>query len=84
MGGWSHDIGSRENRGLSELFYSGMKRNLDLDWLPTGKFSINDLVLNFGATVYNVLQIIGQEGHSKDGAPIRHAGKKRGILTTIQ
>ncbi|MEJ5366125.1 MAG: hypothetical protein WHS86_13565 [Desulfosoma sp.] len=73
-----------ENRGLSEPFHSEIKTDLDLERLPSGKFSINALVLTLGAMVDNVLRIIGEEGLLGDDAPVRHPAKRRRIGTVIQ
>jgi hypothetical protein len=49
------------DHGTSEQFHSELKTDLDLERLPSGCFSTNELVLHLGMLVYNMLRIIGQQ-----------------------
>lgn len=73
-----------QNHGLSEQFHSEFKSDLDLERLPSGKFSTNALVMALGAFAYNILRYIGQLGLLGEQSPIRHPAKRRRLKTVIQ
>jgi hypothetical protein len=73
-----------EGRGKSEQFHSEIKTDLDLERLPSGKFSTNSLVLSLGGFVYNLLRVIGQFGLLGPKSPVRHRAKRRRIKTVLQ
>jgi len=72
--------------GTSEQFHSELKTDLDLERLPSGKFTTNNLVLHFGIFAYNILRIIGQmtANLNSDIVPLRKKCQRRRIRTVIQ
>lgn len=46
--------------GECEQYHSEVKTDMDLERLPSGKFSTNALVLELGMIAYNILRMIGQ------------------------
>lgn len=68
----------------SEQFHSEFKTDLDIERLPSGKFSTNDLVMACAVLAYNILRWIGLVGLLRDDAPIRHQAKQRRLRTVIQ
>ena len=68
----------------SEQFHSEFKTDLDLERLPSGKFSTNALVMTLGAFAYNILRFIGQAGLIAPFGPVRHSAKRRRLRTVIQ
>lgn len=71
-------------RGLSEQFHSEFKTDLDVERLPSGKFSTNALVLGCSMLAYNLLRWIGQHGLLSSGSPRRQQVKRRRLKTVIQ
>lgn len=67
-----------------EQFHSEFKSDLDLERLPSGKFSTNDAVLSLGMLAYNVLRLIGQRALLGPDAPLRHPARRRRLKTVIQ
>lgn len=70
--------------GTSEQFHSELKTDMDLERLPSGKFSANSLVLFLGLMAYNILRAIGQETLGIGLAPIRKKVSRRRIKSVIQ
>jgi len=50
------------DHGTSEQFHSEFKTDMDMERLPSGKFSTNSLVMVLGMLAFNLLRIIGQQG----------------------
>lgn len=73
-----------ENHGLSEQFHSEFKSDLDLERLPSGKFTTNALIMALGSFAYNILRLVGQLGLTGDYSPVRHPAKRRRLKTVIQ
>jgi len=48
------------DHGTSEQFHSELKTDMDIERLPSSRFTTNSLVLTLGMLSYNVLRIIGQ------------------------
>ena len=46
--------------GECEQFHSEVKTDIDLERLPSGKFTTNALILELGIIAYNILRMIGQ------------------------
>ena len=46
--------------GECEQFHSEVKTDIDLERLPSGKFTTNALILELGMIAYNILRMIGQ------------------------
>lgn len=61
--GWSDDniIASYHAHGECEQYHSEIKTDMDVERLPSGKFSTNELVLELTIIAYNLLRMIGQE-----------------------
>lgn len=53
-------IAPHADHATHEQFHAEIKTDLDLDRLPSGKFTTNDLVLTLGAMTYNILGMTGQ------------------------
>lgn len=48
------------NHATSEQFHSGLKTDMGIEKLPSGKFKTNALFLSLGTLAYNCLRILGQ------------------------
>ncbi|WP_243293181.1 IS1380 family transposase [Bacillus sp. FJAT-47783] len=70
--------------GTCEQFHSELKTDLDLERLPSGKFSTNDLILHLGCFTYNLLRLIGQESLKSHDAPVKKKVFRRRVKTVIQ
>jgi len=92
MEGWWSSLSSKcqeiidlyADHGTSEQFHSEFKTDLDIERLPSGKFSTNALVLACSVLTYNILRWIGQQGLTGPDAPLRHKAKRRRIRTVMQ
>jgi hypothetical protein len=73
-----------EDHGTSEQFHSEFKSDMDMERLPSGKFTTNALILTLGGLTYNILRSIGQTGLLGEKGPVRHAAKRRRIKTVMQ
>ncbi|MGV8075068.1 MAG: IS1380 family transposase [Syntrophobacteraceae bacterium] len=73
-----------EDHGTSEQFHSEIKTDMDIERLPSGKFSTNALILTLGGLAYNILRSIGQMGLVDGMSPVRHPAKRRRIKTVMQ
>jgi hypothetical protein len=71
-----------EDHGTSEQYHSEMKSELDLERLPSGKFSTNTLVFQMGCLAYNVLRVLGISG--KAVFRYRHPTQRKRLRTVIQ
>lgn len=72
------------DHGTSEQFHSEFKTDLDIERLPSGKFSTNALVLACATVAFNILRWIGQNGLRGPHGPVRHPVKRRRLRTVIQ
>lgn len=72
------------DHGTSEQFHSELKRDLDIERLPSGKFDTNALVLACATVAFNILRWIGQNGLRGPRSPVRHPAKRRRLRTVIQ
>lgn len=70
--------------GTMEQFHSELKTDMDLERLPSGKFTTNDLVLHFAVLAYNLLRIVGQESLKREDAPLKNHVQRKRIRTVIQ
>ena len=68
--------------GECEQFHSEIKTDMDLERLPSGKFTTNALVLELGLIAYNILRMIGQ-GTIGGRAPRQKRDVKRRRLHTV-
>ena len=55
--------------GTGEQFHSEFKGDLDLERLPSGKFTTNALMLSLGLVAYNVLRWCGQTAIAENQSP---------------
>lgn len=62
---------------------SGLKTDMDLERLPSGKFETNELVLELAILSYNILRMIGQESLRKRYPHLKRAAKRRRHRTVI-
>lgn len=67
----------------SEQFHSEIKTDMDIERLPSGKFSTNEIVLELGGMVYNILRLIGQMNCKLETSKKRKIERKR-IKTVIK
>ncbi|WP_050782991.1 IS1380 family transposase [Desulfatibacillum aliphaticivorans] len=73
-----------EGHATSEQFHSEIKTDLDMERLPSGKFSVNALALTCAGMAYNILRLVGQWGLLGDKSPVKNKAKRRRIRTVIQ
>ena len=59
------------------------KTDMDIERLPSGKFSTNEIVLGLGGMVYNILRLIGQINCKLETSKKRVIERKR-IKTVIK
>jgi hypothetical protein len=72
------------DHATSEQFHSEIKTDMDMERLPSGKFSTNALILGLTCLAYNILRFIGQLGLTGEKSPVRHPAKRRRIRTVMQ
>jgi hypothetical protein len=77
--------------GTSEQYHSEFKSDMDLERLPSGKFTTNALVMALGLVAYNVLRLCGQTALAEDRRlpaerkmPIRKPVSRRRLRSVIQ
>lgn len=75
-------IASYHAHGESEQFHSEIKTDMDVERLPSGKFTTNELVLELTIIAYNLLRMIGQES-LKHKSPAKRKVTRRRIRTVI-
>lgn len=68
--------------GECEQFHSEVKTDMDLERLPSGKFTTNALILELGMIAYNILRMIGQ-GTIGGRTPCQKRDVKRRRLRTV-
>jgi hypothetical protein len=72
------------DHGTSEQFHSEFKTDLDIERLPSGKFSTNALVMACSMMAYNFLRYVGQNTLHGKNAPKRKDAQRRRIKTVLQ
>jgi len=70
--------------GTSEQYHSEFKSDLDMERLPSGKFSSNYTIMLFGMISFNLLRIAGKKLLSTGMVPGARRGKRLRIRTVIQ
>lgn len=70
--------------GECEQYHSEIKTDMDVERLPSGKFTTNALVLELTMIAYNILRIIGQESVRQNKAPVKRKIHRRRIRTVMQ
>jgi len=77
------------DHGTSEQFHSEIKSDMDLERLPSGRFSNNAFILLLGMLGYNLLRLCGQESLREDNGnfekipDIRKPAQRRRIRTVM-
>jgi hypothetical protein len=77
------------DHGTSEQFHSELKSDMDLERLPSGRFSSNAFILLLGMLGYNLLRLCGQETlreeniNTKMMPDFRKVAKRRRIRTVM-
>jgi hypothetical protein len=72
-----------KGHALCEQYHSELKSDMDLERLPSGKFSTNTLVMHCAGLAYNILRAVGQVG-LMTGKQRRRAKQRRWLKTVIQ
>lgn len=72
-------------QGTSEQFHSELKTDMNIERLPSGKFSTNALLLQLAMIAYNSLRILGQKALTfKDKLPVKLNVTRRRLRSVIQ
>lgn len=69
--------------GECEQFHSEIKTDMDVERLPSGKFSTNELVLELTVLAYNILRMIGQETIGRRTPKDKRKVRRRRLRTVI-
>jgi hypothetical protein len=70
-------------RGTCEQYFAEIKSELDLERLPSGKFSANELFFQLGMFVNNMLRVVGANILSCKAGGLRRATRRR-LRTVMQ
>jgi len=70
--------------GTSEQYHSEFKSDLDMERLPSGKFSSNYTIMLFGMVSFNLLRMAGKQLLRTGKVPGVRRGKRLRIRTVIQ
>jgi len=70
-------------RGTSEQYHAEFKSEMDMERFPSGKFQVNELFLQLGALVYNMLRVMGGDLVVADTLGLKPATRRR-LRTVIQ
>lgn len=65
------------DHGTSEQFHSELKTDMDLERLPSERFSSNAFVLLLGMLAYNMLRLCGQESLREDNGNVEKMPEHR-------
>jgi hypothetical protein len=49
------------DRGTNEQYHAELKTEMNMEWLPSGKFVVNSAFLLLGMLVYNMLKVVGRD-----------------------
>ena len=69
------------DRGTCEQYFAELKSELDLERLPSGKFSVNELFFQLGVLVNNMLRVLGESLLDSGVIGLKRATRRR--LRTI-
>ena len=73
------------DHGTSEQYHSELKTDLNVEQLPSGRFSVNALVLRCAQVAYNALRCLGQRVlQERDVLPIRTKVKRFRLSTVLK
>jgi hypothetical protein len=70
-------------RGTSEQYHSELKSDIGVERLPSGKFAVNQQVLDLAMIAYNLLRLMGQQMLRSRLVPRRKARSGRLRLRTV-
>jgi hypothetical protein len=73
-----------EDHGTSEQYHSEFKTDMDMERLPSGKFSTNSLVITIGNLAFNILRGIGQNTLSSGEVKRKRKVKRMRIRKVLQ
>ena len=73
-----------EDHGTSEQYHSEFKTDMDMERLPSGKFSTNSLVITLGSLAFNILRGIGQNTLSSGKVKRKRKVKRMRIRKVLQ
>lgn len=79
----SESYTSPSGMALCEQYHSGLKRDMDLERLPLGKFATNALVMSCSGLAYKIMRAVGQVGLMSK-AQARRAKQRRRVKPVIQ
>lgn len=72
------------DHGTSEQFHSELKSDMNVERLPSGKFSVNEIILHTAMIAFNTLRLIGQSAlQFQELLPYRHKGKRKRLRKVI-
>lgn len=72
-----------KQRGTSEQYHSELKSDMGVERLPSGKFAVNQQVLDLSMIAYNLLRLMGQNMLGSGLVPRRKAQSGRLRLRTV-
>ena len=72
------------DHATSEQFHSELKTDMNVERLPSGKFSVNEIILHTSMIAFNTLRLIGQTAlQNPELLPYRHKGKRKRLRKVI-
>ena len=72
------------DHATSEQFHSELKTDMNVERLPSGKFSVNEIILHTSMIAFNTLRLIGQTAlQNSELLPYRHKGKRKRLRKVI-
>ena len=91
LSGWWTNLSEEEStcvwlyheHATSEQYHSELKTDLDIENLPSGKFSTNALFLNLSTLVFNALRMIGQIVLKSEYNPVKKAISRLRLRTVL-
>jgi hypothetical protein len=72
-----------KQRGTSEQYHSELKSDMGVERLPSGRFAVNQQVLDLAMIAYNLLRLMGQQMLRSGLVPRRKAKSGRLRLRTV-
>ena len=71
------------DRGTCEQYFAELKSELDLERLPSGKYSVNELYFQLGVQVNNMLRVMGESLLGTGAIGLKKATRRR-LRTILQ
>ncbi len=59
------------DHGTSKQFHSELKSDMNVERLPSGKFAVNGMILQFAMVAFNILRFLGQSVLAMEELPYR-------------